>query len=572
LDETEDVQAFDTRTLTFDTEVVVRDAAKREIDVRVVPWDTPIETVDGTEEFARGALTGPGFDVSRVMLMGLEHEVHLGVGQTGKVVPTRRVHGKAIATEDRPDGQYATVRVARTQAGDEIMALAADGIVTGVSLEMHEIPGGTEVQVRNGRKHRIHRQVVWSGVAPTYRPAYRDAAILAVRAQEAPVTEQQAVAETTATTDIVALGDRLEQSFGTAIAQLGSVVTQSRSESDKDLFDRLLGRIDKLEESARASIEIPSRITQDPTEDFGRGQWMQMVLRVMSGEAVNQKELQARVAADLVTADNLGVIPRPILNTFIGVIDKSRPFLESTRRIDVPSAGMQLSVPVITTRPTVGVQTDEKDELASTPTSITRASYDPTTIGGYGDISLQLLKRSDPSYLAMYTDLLGEAYAIMADDKAVDALLAASGVHNGGSIDPSEGAQFGDAWAFAAAVSRSLIPDTVWMSSAAVAAFIDAKSDTTNTPLYADLAASFTAGGGVGGRVSGLRPVHVPALDDESSDIIVGPSRGFAWAEDGTYTLQVDVPAKAGRDVGIVGMIWYAPLYPTAFTRYALAS
>jgi hypothetical protein len=190
-------------------------------------------------------------------------------------------------------------------------------------------------------------------------------------------------------------------------------------------------------------------------------------------------------------------------------------------------------------------------------------------VAGAGDISIQLLKRSSPSFLTLYLQLLAEAYAIDADDLAVDALLAQAAVVEGGELDP-EDASFGGAWANASAVSRLLTPNRIWLSSPAVAAFIDAKASGTNAPLYSNLVANFTAAGGVGGTISGLRPVHVPALDDEAVDIIVGPARGFLWAEDGTYTLQVDVPAKAGRDVALVGMLWFAPIYPAAFTTYTL--
>ena len=291
----------------------------------------------------------------------------------------------------------------------------------------------------------------------------------------------------------------------------------------------------------------------------------------MSGERIANSELQNRVVADLVTADNLGVVPPMFAGDVRETIDTSRPFLESTRRLNIPRSGMQLTVPVLETRPTTGVQSSEKAELASTTTEITPANFDPVTIGGYGDISLQLLRRSDPSYLELYLDLLSEAYGIDADDQAVDALLAETAVNEGGTQDP-EDASFGTAWANAVAISRRLTPDRIWLSSTAVAAYIDAKASGTNAPLYSNLQGNFTAGGGAGGTISGLRPVHVPALDDEAVDIIVGPSRGFGWAEDGTFTLQVDVPARAGRDVGLVGMLWFAPLYPAAFTTYTLPS
>jgi hypothetical protein len=83
-----------------------------------------------------------------------------------------------------------------------------------------------------------------------------------------------------------------------------------------------------------------------------------------------------------------------------------------------------------------------------------------------------------------------------------------------------------------------------------------------------------------------LRPVIVPELDVlkasppaaltgpepdiEVPDIIIGPADGFAWAEDGTYTLQADNPGQAGRDVALVGMLFYAATHPGAFTGYTL--
>jgi HK97 family phage major capsid protein len=531
--------------------VQVRDATKRELDIRLLSWGEVINTQHGTEEFSRGA-----FDVadpSRVRLMGMEHAAQFGVGQDGKPVLVRVPTGKGIAFEDRDDGPHMTFRVAKTSAGDDQLALATEGIVTGASVEFNEVPGGTVTEKRGTRRHRRHVRVDLSGLTTTYRPAYTGGAVLAVR------TEEATVSETNGASPEVAVTVAPTPDYGPQIVQMGSSI------------EDILGRLEAMKEETRAKFDLPAAPTDDKKADATLGDWSSVVFRMLTGEKISQKEIEFRVAAELITTDNLGVVPEQFLDEIIGIIDPSRPFLQTTRRLQTPAAGMTFNVPVITTRPTVGVQAAEKDELTSTPTSITDTSFTPLTIGGYGDISIQLLKRSDPSYLSLYIELLSEAYGIMADDRAVDALLAAAGLNNGGSLDP-ENLSIGGAWANAVAVSRRLTPDTIWLSSDGVARFINAKADGTNQQLYGNLGGAFSAAGGTGGTISGLRPVHVPALDDEAADVIIGPSRGFAWAEDGTYTLQVDVPALAGREVALVGMIWFMPLYPAAFTRYALTA
>ena len=562
------------RSVVFESEVTVRSAAKREVDVRLAPFDQTIETLMGPEVIEQGAFRDS--DPSQMLLMGLEHEVHLGLSQDGRVIPTRRPIGKAISVDERRDGAYATFRVARTPPGDEFLALVEDDVIRGVSVEFGA-KARYRTEKRNGRRTNVVEFADVRAVSPTYHPAYAEARVLAVRSAEedAPVATEEKAPAAGATDDkatSVATAPNIEAAIASAFEKFGESV-QARSSADAiAIQEKILDRLEKVEEESRASFQIPAAPAEnDKDSDFQSGEWMQLVLRAMSGDRIDNRELQNRVAADLVTSDNLGVVPPMFTGDVRETIDTSRPFLESTRRLNIPRAGMQLTVPVIVTRPTTGVQSSEKAELASTITEINPANFDPTTIGGYGDISLQLLKRSDPSYLELYLDLLSEAYGIDADDQAVDALLAASGINPGGTLDPDD-ASFGTAWANAAAVSRRLTPDRIWLSSAAVAAFIDAKASGTNAPLYSNLQANFTAGGGAGGTVSGLRPVHVPALDDETVDVIVGPSRGFGWAEDGTYTLQVDVPARAGRDVGLIGMLWFAPMYPAAFTTYTLPS
>ena len=74
--------------------------------------------------------------------------------------------------------------------------------------------------------------------------------------------------------------------------------------------------------------------------------------------------------------------------------------------------------------------------------------------------------------------------------------------------------------------------------------------------------------------ISGLRPVHVSALDATAVDVIVGrtPS-GLRLSR----TARLHPPgstsrASAGRDVALVSIFFFAPLYPSAFTKFALGA
>jgi len=479
----------------------------------------------------------------------MDHEAHLGLGQDGRAVLTRRPVGKALRIDDRADAGYATFRVAKTQSGDEILTLAAEGIVTGVSIEFAEVPGGSAVETRDGRRVRVHNRVSLRGASTTYRPAYAGSAVIAVRSEEGDpsVSDQEIPAAVPAPIDL-----------GPIMAQLTAMQTSNTE------------RFAALEERNRSQITIPAA-TIEP-EQPSRGFWLQSVLRMLSGERMPQEQMRA--LDDLVTSDNIGVVPPTYSTEVIGVISRRRPFMESTRRLATPDTGLSLIVPRIVTRPIVAQQMTEKAELQSDKTEIDTVTFEAVTKGGAGDISLQLLKRSSPSFLTLYLDLLAEAYAIESEKEAVEALLAAGSgslvVNDGGVFDP-EAPSFGQSWinGYEAMYGG---PDTIWLSSAAVGAFIDATNPATNAPLYSQLRADITAGGGIGGSISGLRPVHVPGLNGTGTDVLVGPSNGFGWAEDGTYTLQVDVPAKAGRDVALVGILWFAPLYPQAFTSWTLGS
>lgn len=494
-------------------DLTIRDEAERIVDVRLLTYDEVAETDTGPEYHEAGAFED--VDPSTVVFRMDHQDPALGRG---------------VSIEDRDGAPHMAFRIDATTRGDDLLAGIASGTYQAVSVGESLAKRAVKTVRRDGRRMAAITRSGLAEVSATWRPAYATAAVLAVRneAEEIETMAEQETAEATAATaDTSAIEERLSA----------------------------------LEERQRAdAIVVPEPADYDTSSPRG--------VRLAP-------EIQ-RALADVVTTDNAGVIPEARSSEMIGIIDNARPFLESTRRLDTPPAGTKLVVPVLEQRPLVGEQMTEKAEVASRKTIISETDFDMRTFAGAGDLSIQVIKRSSPQFLALWEELLAEDYSIKTDDAAVDALLAATGINAGmGAFDPATGdLNFGESYVNAQAISRRMFPNTLWVSTAVVAELIDAKTQSggAGVPLYGGLSINADANGGVSGTVSGLRLVHVPALDNEAVDAIVGPSRGFAWAEDGTYVLQADVPAKAGRDVGLVGMVWFAPMYPEAFTTYALGS
>ena len=520
-------------------------ASRREVFGRLFEYGVPGQTDEGPEIIERGALEGT--DPESVMFR-LDHADPLT--------------GRMVALEDREDGPYGTFRVADTPRGDEQLELVRSGLYKGLSVGFVRAPVDKYRRVK-GKRTGVRSRIELREVSTTWRPAHPGAAILAIRAGRNGGTDvsDEPVSEPT---------DE-------------PVATPPRSpDVDGARLDAILTRLEAIETRSRQDgVELPAGVprTSAALQTFDgeiselSGRWAALALTALAGERPD--ELELRALADIITTPNLGVVPDSVRTELIGLIDNRRPFLETTREVPSGSSGLKITFPRIVTRPVTAKQTAEKAEVASGATAIDTVEFGSATIAGAGDLSVQLLRRSSPAFLNLWLELLAEQYAKDADTEALTSLLAAGVQAGTGTFNPAS-PSFAEAWTNSAVeVGQPMAPDRIWLSSAAMAKFIDAKSPAGGggVPLYPGLAgmSGISQPGGGGPVPFSMRPVWVPALDPTAVDVRLGPSRGFAWAEDGTFTLQADVPAKLGRDVALAGMLWCMPVYPAAFTTYAIA-
>jgi HK97 family phage prohead protease len=136
----------------------------------LLPWGVPAKVLDRgrliIETFERGALEGT--DPARVPLTA-RHPRDAGE------LPI----GVTIELENRADAAWGAWRVSDTLIGNEVLALARDGVPLGLSVGFLELPGGSRWTPDRARVTRTRAAL--DHVAVVRVPAYAGAGVVGVR-------------------------------------------------------------------------------------------------------------------------------------------------------------------------------------------------------------------------------------------------------------------------------------------------------------------------------------------------------------------------------------------------------
>jgi uncharacterized protein len=136
----------------------------------LLPWGVTAQVVDRgrlvTETFQRGAFDGTN---PATVPLTATHPRDAGT------LPI----GVTIELEDRSDAAYGSWRVSDTHLGNEVLALARDGVPLGLSVGFAEVAGGNRWSADRARVTRT--KAALDHVAVVRVPAYAGAGVVGVR-------------------------------------------------------------------------------------------------------------------------------------------------------------------------------------------------------------------------------------------------------------------------------------------------------------------------------------------------------------------------------------------------------
>lgn len=317
----------------------------------------------------------------------------------------------------------------------------------------------------------------------------------------------------------------------------------------------------------RSSVPAPQRTatkTNEPEYDIAREFPTVADYAVTVHRAIVKRDPDAiaaieRATAHQTTADNPGLIPRPILGPVLNFIRAQRPFINSisTRPLTSP----KFDRPVITQHVAVGEQAAEKTLTESQKMIIGTLPVAATTYAGHLNISRQDVKWTSPGILQIVFDDFAAIYAQVtnaaASDEFVDSIVSApvvipdwagfnGAIYGGAQTSLAEGGVF---------------PDTMWVSPDVWVGMGSQTNPNTGAPIFPSLSVTSEAGNPLGLKL--VVDASFPA-----ATMVMGPSRFAEWYEDVDSLMQVGEPDVLGQLVGYAGYAAFINVRPEAFTKF----
>jgi HK97 family phage prohead protease len=440
--------------------------------------------------------------------------------------------GRMIAAETRADGIYATFKLSRSTGGNDALIMAQEGLITGLSV-------GAEIIASKPSKdgYTVVSQAKLKEVSLVTVPAFASAEILEIAAEEiVPVEETKTESETV-----------VEDTTPVEATPVEAAAV----------------------EAARPTVTAMAYTTPRLNLNITAGQYAKAQLEASRGDA-DARELVAALQIATVT-ENTGMVPPTYLRDVIGIIDSQRPFIDSIERAALPASGMKIFTPKLGTQAAVGL-TAEGEEFTSVDTTVTFQEDNVVKFAGAGTLNLELVDRSDPSFLDLYLRELAASYAQKTDQYA--AKIAADG-----SSDSTALTAYG---AIAKSIADSYevmrqTPNNLLVAPSGGHDNIDYAGllgavDGSNRPLYAAAASQNAAGlitqGSTNGTVAGLNLVVDPNYTGGTSNIKVGlvyPTMAMRFHESGTLQIRTNIVANGQLEIGIYGYVAVVNRYPAAF-------
>jgi HK97 family phage prohead protease len=495
--------------ITVPVAIVAADSDARTISGRIVTWGETGNTSAGKTIFAKDSIA------LKPVKLFIDHNMDKPIG-------------KVLDFDAHDEGIDATFKIANTQRGSDSLVEAMEGLKDGFSV------GIKLTEYDNTDEGLVVKMSNLVEVSLVETPAIASAKVSEVAASDDPTHEQE-----------------------------GSDMTETPELQTENEVSVEAAKVDM----SAARISTPVFTAPRVDTNVTAGQYVHAQIKAQQGDA-DARDLVAALEIATV-AENTGMVPPNYLRDIIGVIDDARPFVNSIERAALPASGMKIFTPKLGDQASVAL-TGEGAEFDSTDTTVTFQEDNIVKFAGANIINVELLDRSDPSFLDLLLRELAASYARETDKYALTSAINGASVSSGPSIYKAIVDGIADSYnVMKFTPDRLMVPATGGTEGIDFPAILGAE-DGNDRPLFGAVNSQNAAGttfGSTTGTVAGLQLVvdsNVPLTGQNEKFSLVYPSAALRFHESGTLQLRSNIVANGRVEIGVYGYVAVVNRYPSA--------